>query len=84
MKKYNFKEPTDVTKAIENYPLPNLIFAHAYQALAINFNLKILHKWQFGIENSVKKMLRAHFGGLKQLTFYTEPEQIDERLNRFY
>lgn len=30
MKEYNFKEPSDVTEAIENYPLPNLIFTHAY------------------------------------------------------
>ena len=75
MKKYGFKEPIDVIRAVETYPLPNLIFTKAYEALAESFNLKILHKWQLGIETEIKRMLRKHYpSGLKSLEQYTQPE----------
>lgn len=75
LKKYGWKEPIDVTSAIEVYPLPNLIFTEAYEALAQSFNSKIIHKWQLGIEQEIKRMLKQNYpNGLKQLELFTMPE----------
>ena len=44
-KRYGWKEPEQVVEVVENYPLTNLIWERAYEALADSFSMKILHKW---------------------------------------
>ena len=65
LKKYGWKEPEHVTAAVENYPLDNLLWEKAYEALADSFSMKIINKWQLAIENNIKVMLKKHYGGLK-------------------
>ena len=84
MKQYAFKEPEDVTNALEGYPLRSLIFVEAYEAMAAHFHSHMTYRWQKGIESDIKNLLRKSFGGLRQLDLIASPTKIDPRLAKFY
>lgn len=84
MQKRGFKELIDLTCAIESYPLSKLIFPEAYETLVTQASMVMLHKWQDGIERAIKHMLTLQYGNTRQLESFSKPEQIDEKLSRFY
>ena len=69
---------------MDHYPLHDLTFSLAYKTLASQSCLKLLHKWQDSIEKDIIQMIKKQYGNANQIHTLTIPEQIDEKLSRFY
>ena len=84
MSELKLREPSDVVRLVEAYPLRSMEFTRAYEALVGLFSLNVIDSWQHKIVQQIKKMLQKHYGSTKQLEFYSKSAQIDEKLHRFY
>ena len=78
-----FKKAKDLKKAVESYPLDNLLFAKVQTALGRKFKPFIVSHWLEKIVRHTEAMIKQNFKGAKAAKYVSNTKDLNPFLFRF-